>query len=126
MMTTKHSYFIRDDGNLKKINLDEIVFLEADANYVKFYALHYSYMVRTSLDAALKLLPANEFAQTNRSFVISLRYLDTIRRDTVIMDIEPKLEIPLSPKFYKALVGKVTIIETSKVGKRNKRRSERI
>src|SRR5205814_3440881 len=82
-LMTKQFFFYRDSGFLRRILIEEILYIEVTGNYVKFYALNYSHMVRTSLDAALAQLPETLFVQIHRSFAVALDHLDTIGRDFV-------------------------------------------
>jgi DNA-binding LytR/AlgR family response regulator len=104
-------YFHRKDGFLKKIKLDEVVFLEAADNYVKFHSPKILYMVRTSMDAALNQLPGNQFVQIHRSFAVSLDYLDVIGKDFVTFVTDPDTMLPVSKKYYAGLMEKIRIIE---------------
>jgi|ERR1051326_5506765 DNA-binding LytR/AlgR family response regulator len=107
----RQSFFYRDNGILRRIILEEILFLESAGNYVKFYALNYSHMVRTSLDAALAQLPENQFVQIHRSFAVSLDHLETIGRDFVSLISLPGYEFPVSKKYYPTLIERIRIIE---------------
>jgi two-component system LytT family response regulator len=109
----KQSFFCRSDGNLQRIILEEILFLESAGNYVKFYALNYSHLVRTSLDAALNQLPENYFVQIHRSYAVAVDHLDTISKESVTFVSVPGFELPVSKKYYAALQERITIIESA-------------
>jgi DNA-binding LytR/AlgR family response regulator len=68
-------FFFRDDGILRKINLDEIVVIEATGNYVKLYAAGYSYLIRITMDSLLRQLPKDLFVRIHRSVVCTKIFL---------------------------------------------------
>src|SRR5438045_9069490 len=114
---TKQFFFYRDSGVLRRILSEEILYIEVTGNYVKFYALNYSHMVRTSLDAALAQLPETLFVQIHRSFAVALDHLDTIGRDFVSLTSVPGYELPVSKKYYRALSERIRIFETASPAK---------
>jgi two-component system, LytTR family, response regulator len=103
-------FFFRAGKSLTRIRLEEILYLEADDNYVWFFALTYKCMVRTSLDAALRQLPENQFAQINRSFAVALVHLESISREMVRV---ASAELPVSKKYYPGLMAKIKVIEAA-------------
>lgn len=106
-------YFFREDGLLKKLNLDRVVFLEAAKNYTRFNSLDGDFLVRISLDAAMKLLPENKFLQVHRSFAVSIDHISNVGRDSVFFTDFPKLEIPISRPYYVQLTKLVVIHDSA-------------
>ena len=107
-------FFFREDGILKKINLDEIVVMEATGNYVKLYAAAYTCLIRITMDALLRQLPKDLFVRIHRSVVVAADHVDSIGRDYVTLTGVPDHMFPLSKIFYAQLLEKVKIIETKK------------
>lgn len=101
-------FFIRQDGGLTRINLDEILILEAADNYTKFLALQYSYMVRVSLDASISRLPENRFVKIHRSFAVAIHHVEEIGKDSVKIG---GIMLPVSRRFYPELIKRLNIIE---------------
>lgn len=107
----KQHFFYRKDGLLKKMNLNEIIFIEASNNYTKFHAPDNMHYVRITLDAALNLLPENKFLRIHRSFAVSVDHIDLLGRDSVSFDSIPDLELPVSKKYYAQFIEKVVILD---------------
>lgn len=119
-MYNKH-FFLRQDGVLKKIDLDSIVYIEAAKNYTKFYSTDDLYMARISFDAAMDLLPENKFLRVHRSFAVAAEHVDVIERDSVrFRDLTG--EIPVSRQYYVALSKQVTILDTAAIDVKKKRK----
>lgn len=102
------SFFIRDDGRLKKINLAEIVLLQAENNYLRVAAANYSYQIRSTLQGMLDKLPAGLFVQIHRSLAVAVHHIEVVEKDLVVVCGRP---FPLSKKFYPALISRLNIIE---------------
>ena len=110
-MPAQH-YFFRQDGQLKKINLDNVVFLEAAKNYTRFNTLDGDYLVRVSLDAAMDLLPNNKFMRVHRSFAVSVDHISNVGRESVLFKNFPNLEIPISRPYYVQFTKQVVILDS--------------
>ncbi|AWO02080.1 hypothetical protein DLD77_10420 [Chitinophaga alhagiae] len=101
-------FFIRKEGGLKRINLKEILVLEAADNYTKFLGPDYFHLVRASLDMSVSLLPENMFVKIHRSFAVAVHHLQEIERDCVKIG---GVSLPVSRKFYPELIKQLNIIE---------------
>jgi DNA-binding LytR/AlgR family response regulator len=107
----KQHFFYKKDGLLKKLNLDEVIFLEASKNYTKFHTLNSQHLVRITLDAAMNVLPANKFLRIHRSFAVSADHIDEMGRETVRFASIPDLELPVSRKYFADFAGQVIILD---------------
>lgn len=101
-------FFIRDDGMLKKINLDEIVLLQIEDNYLRVMAANYSYQIRATLQGTLDQLPPGQFVQIHRSIAVAVHHIEEVGKDLVMVCGKP---IPLSKKYYPELMSRLNIIE---------------
>jgi DNA-binding LytR/AlgR family response regulator len=110
----KKPFFFRLDGLLKRIDLDEIIFLEAAKNYTRLYTSEKMYLARVSLDAAMDLLPENKFLRVHRSFAAAAEHIDVIARDSVRFTTIP-VEIPVSRMYYAALPKQVIILDSAAI-----------
>lgn len=106
--------FFRVEGALKRIHLDEILFLETSDNYVKFFALDYYHMVRVSLDAALEQMKDNRFVRVHRCYAVSLDHVDLVEREYVLFKSTENLQVPVSKQYYNSMIKRVTIIGNSR------------
>lgn len=108
---TRKNLFYWSDGILKKLDADEIVFIEAAKNYIKCFLLSGSaVLVRSSLEKALKQLPSDQFVRIHRSYIASVDFIKEIRRDTVTFTADDEAEIPVSRQHYPMLKKKIKII----------------
>lgn len=100
-------FFIWDDRRYVKINLDEIMILKSEDNYLRFLAREYSYQVRATLDRALSQLPDDRFVRIHKSFAVSLHHLEEVEKDVVKIG---GVSLPISKKFYGELISRLNVI----------------
>jgi DNA-binding LytR/AlgR family response regulator len=65
------SIFIKADKKVYKINLDDILYLEALDDYVKLVTVQQSYLVNDTLKSLQEELPATLFMRVHKSYIIS-------------------------------------------------------
>lgn len=70
--------FLNTGTQKERIMIDDLRFLEGEGNYVKYETEALSCLVRTSMKQALGGLPADQFVQIHRSYVVALRHVDKI------------------------------------------------
>jgi DNA-binding LytR/AlgR family response regulator len=107
-------FFYRKDGLLKKINVDEILFLEAASNYTYFSMIDRErIMIRITLQEALNLLPKYMLLRINRSHAVAAQYVAAVSRDEVFFVGLKDFTLHVSKQYYASLGKQVTILETS-------------
>ena len=87
-MTEKY-FFYRENGELKKIEINDIIFFESNKNYVHFLTASEIILVRITFVNAIKLLSPYHFIKVNRAKAISLRYLVSFTNDVVVIKFQP-------------------------------------
>jgi len=94
--------FIRDSNTVKRVRLADILFLEAQGDYVKVVAEGNVYQIHSSLKSVEDKVPKSIFLRVHRSFIINLSKVDTVEGNTLIID---KKFVPVSDA-YKATLNK--------------------
>lgn len=89
--------FIRSNGKLVKIMLEDILYIEAERNYCHIFTANQDYMVVNTLNIVCEKLTNKEFLRIHRSFVVNLRKLDAVAES--YLEINNKV-IPIG-KLYK-------------------------
>ncbi|EMS35308.1 Sensory transduction regulatory protein [Mariniradius saccharolyticus AK6] len=89
--------FIRTNGKLVKVMLDEILYLEADRNYCHIYTKDQDYLIVNTLNIVCEKLTSKNFLRVHRSFVVNLKKLDAVADSYV--EINNKV-LPIG-KIYK-------------------------
>lgn len=83
--------FVKSDKKILKLNLDEIVYIEAYGNYIK---IHTDQMILTAqtLSEFLKKLPLH-FLRVHKSYVINFNQLKLIDGNQILLQNDTKLPI---------------------------------
>ena len=103
--------FIRDSNVLKKIMMDDLLWLEAMGDYVKvfhrengkekFNAIH------TTLKALEEKLPASKFQRVHRSYVVAVSKIDFIEEGAINIG---KKVIPVADAYRNILNKRLNLI----------------
>ena len=117
----KQYIFFRHKGALKKLDIDEIVVMEANDNYIKIIGLENFFTVRISLETALKRLPSKKFIRIHRSYVVSLDYIESIDKESVLLG-DKETMLPVSRMYYQKLSRQLVILDAD-ISVRKKRNS---
>jgi DNA-binding LytR/AlgR family response regulator len=88
---------VRADKKNYKIDFSELLFLEAQGDYVKFVTTERTIMVHGTLKEFISQLPAKRFEQIHKSYVISLSNVDYVEGNIVKVGVH-KLPVSLSFK----------------------------
>lgn len=84
---------IKNQGMIKKIKINEILFLEVINRDILIHTEDQTYTTKTSMKNLEKELSKFNFFRCHNSFLINLKYIDCIQKNTVLIDNE---EIPIS------------------------------
>jgi DNA-binding LytR/AlgR family response regulator len=90
--------FLKSDYKIKRINFNEILYIEGLKDYVKVFTQHSPKPILslTSLKLLESKLPSNKFMRVHRSFIVNLEKIDTIERSRIVFGKE---YIPVSDQY---------------------------
>jgi two-component system response regulator LytT len=91
--------FLKSDYKIRRINFNEIIYIEGLKDYAKIYTQNKAKPVLslTTLKLLESKLPAGKFMRVHRSFIVNLDKVDTIDRSRIVFG---KTYIPVS-ELYK-------------------------
>ena len=75
--------FVKDNGILKRISIDDILFLEAMGDYVKVHTPQKFHVVHATLKSIEEKLPASKFLRVHRSYIVAINKIDYIQEGTI-------------------------------------------
>ena len=80
------SVFLRIEGELRQVQLDQLLYVEGMKDYLKFYieGERSPWITHMTMAAAEKLLPAAQFMRIHRSYIISLSHIRSIDRNDCV------------------------------------------
>lgn len=93
--------FIKAESQIKRINYDNIIYIESAGDYLKLFLKNKStpLMCHSTMTTMEDELPHQQFMRIHRSFIVNLNTVETIENNRIIYGKE---RIPVS-KQYKAL-----------------------
>ena len=98
--------FIKDSSILQKINFADILWLEAQGDYVKVNTDLKSHMVHTTLKSIEDKLPP-QFVRVHRSYVVSVDKIERIEENIIYLKNK---SIPVSDSYWKTLKDRLNIL----------------
>ncbi|OQP39858.1 DNA-binding response regulator [Niastella yeongjuensis] len=99
--------FIRDNNLLKKLRLEEILWIEAMGDYVKIRTEAQWHIVHTTLKAVEEKINSARLMRVHRSYIISLDKIDSIEDGAVNIINTP---IPVAESYRAKLIQKIKLL----------------
>ena len=103
----KEFVFVKDNGVLKKLNVDEILFLEAMGDYVKVHTGQKFHVLHSTLKSIEEKLPTNKFIRVHRSYIVALSKIDFIQEGVISIG---KSSIPVAETYKASLNKKLNLL----------------
>jgi DNA-binding LytR/AlgR family response regulator len=99
----KEYLFLKNkQNNSERVNLEEILFLEAEGNYCFIHTINKKYVQKKSLTKILDEDLNNNFIRIHHSFAINKQHIKSLKNNLV--KITNSIELPVSKSFKKYLV----------------------
>jgi len=76
--TEANHIFVKCDGRIEKVLFDELVYIEALANYVTLYTTTGKLVAYLTIKGILESLPPAKFLQVHKSHIVNLNFITTI------------------------------------------------
>lgn len=76
------SFFIREQGRLRRVAIADVLRIEADNSHVNLYTAARKHTVRSSLREVEEKLPGGQFVQVHRSWLVRASAIDEINYTT--------------------------------------------
>jgi DNA-binding LytR/AlgR family response regulator len=96
-LTISDFIFIKDNFMYKKILLADVYFIQSFKNYLEISLFDSRVVLRSTLQKISEILPKKYFAQTHRSFIVNIDFVESINAEYVMVGSK---KVPLS-KTYK-------------------------
>jgi two-component system LytT family response regulator len=77
--------FVKTEHRIQKINLADILYVEALQNYVSFNTTNGRVMSLQPLKKIEEQLPAAEFIRVHKSYIVSLRHISSVERSRIFI-----------------------------------------
>lgn len=103
---SKDHIFIKCDGMLIKIPIDDIVYIETAKDYIFVHTLHEKYLTLVSLQHIEEELPKSKFMRIHRSYLVGIRHVKKLEGNLLyIGDNKIKISRNLRNDVYERIIG---------------------
>jgi DNA-binding LytR/AlgR family response regulator len=99
--------FVKDNGVLKRIAIDDILFLEAMGDYVKVHTPQKFHVVHATLKSIEEKLPPSKFIRVHRSYIVAINKIDYIQEGTISIG---KISIPVADTHKSSLNKRLNLL----------------
>jgi DNA-binding LytR/AlgR family response regulator len=99
--------FVKDNGVLKRINVHDILYLEAMGDYVKVHTPQKFHVLHTTLKSIEEKLPDSKFIRVHRSYIISLNKIDFIQEGVITIG---KATVPVADTYRSILNKRLNLL----------------
>ncbi len=99
--------FIKDNGVLKRISVDDILYLEAMGDYVKVHTAHKFHVLHATLKSIEEKLPSSKFLRVHRSYIVSLNKIDFIQEGVISIG---KGTVPVADTYRTTLTKRLNLL----------------
>ncbi|MFY0629647.1 MAG: response regulator [Flavobacteriaceae bacterium] len=101
--------FIRHKGQMVKVLLSEILYVEADRNYCKVNTEKQAYLLSVPLRNIESQLPPDKFIRVHRSFVVNLQKIDAVSEYNEFLTIQ-SFRIPIARRTKEEVMKRLKMI----------------
>ena len=96
--SNEQDIFVRADYSLVKIPLDDILYIEGLADYLRIFIHDRKPVVaRMTMKDMLEKLPSNDFIRVHRSYILPFSRIEAIRNNTIILPAD--IQIPIGKTY---------------------------
>ncbi|WP_040250778.1 LytR/AlgR family response regulator transcription factor [Psychroserpens mesophilus] len=99
--------FVRHNEKMVKVDIQDILYIEAERNYCRIYSKDKEYLLVMTLKDMDEKLPNKHFLRVHRSFIINLSQIDEIATSHIVI---AKKAIPVSKSLKEELLKRLQTI----------------
>lgn len=92
------SIFIKSGTEIHKVVINNILYIEGTGNYITIFCSDKKIMTLISMSKMLGMLPKKQFHRVHKSYIISMKYLEKIERNQLVVN---KKNIPIGITYRK-------------------------
>jgi DNA-binding LytR/AlgR family response regulator len=92
----------------KKVNTGDILFVEVDDNYSRFFTATENYLLKITLAQVQAILPQENFFRVHRAYIINIAKITDIEPDHICLGDK---SIPFARQFRQKLISRLKIMK---------------
>jgi len=97
--------YLRADRKMVKVMVNEILYIEGLKDYLKVITTSQTIITKQTISAMEEMLPEEEFMRIHRSFIISIKKIDSFNQHSIFIK---KMELPIGPMYRKLFLQKIS------------------
>lgn len=97
----KNYIYIKSNGNLIKVFYNDILYAQSMKDYIKIVTVKGPIITLLTLKSLIELLPATQFIQTHRSYLVNTLYVSERGKGVLIINGH---SVPIGEKFREQIV----------------------
>ncbi len=107
----KDEIFIRENSNLTKVKFSDILFVEAQENYVSLQTTQKRYLIHFTMKGIEAELPVNSFVRVHRSYFVNLDHIKHITGNRISMIVNKEtVYIPIGKSYKDDLFDRLNLM----------------
>lgn len=99
--------FVRHNDKMVKVNIKDILYIEAERNYCRIYSNNREYLLVTTLKDMDEKLPNRHFLRVHRSFIVNISQIDELATNHLVI---VRKAIPVSKSLKEELLNRLQTI----------------
>ena len=99
--------FVKDNGILKRIAIDDILFLEAMGDYVKIHTAQKFHIVHATLKSIENKLIPGKFLRVHRSYIVAINKIDFVEEGVINIG---KIPVPVADAYRSVLNQRLNLL----------------
>lgn len=100
-------FFVKIKNQLKKILLDDILFVEAYDNYSFLHTTEAKHLIGSNLKSVESKLADHQFVRTHRSTIVNLKVIDGIEEDVILIG---KHQLPIGKTYREDFMKRINLL----------------
>ena len=101
--------FIKEKGVFKKINPEDIYYVEALKDYVLLMMKDHKYTIHITMKELVKKLPKNMFQRIHRSYIVNMNKIELIHLSNLTVE-NYDVSLPIGGSYKKPLSARINVL----------------
>lgn len=103
-------FFVRADGELRKIAFDQVIYIESLTDYVRIHTVQGNHVVHSSIKSMEEQMPEKDFLKVHRSYIVNLQHVVKIDEGLIICQGTDTV-IPVSRANKNTLLNRLNLLQ---------------
>jgi len=107
----KNEIFIRENSALVRIKFSDILFVEAQENYVSLQSSEKRFLIHFTMKAIENELPKGDFVRVHRSYFVNIDHIQKISGNRISMKVKNEtVHIPIGKSYKDELFNRLNLM----------------